>query len=117
MLADTASSKVTAAHLSRQALLYVRQSSLKQVLQNTESAVRQYDLRGKAVALGWAGDQVTVIDIDQGQSGASAADTGKGSSNWSPRYPSAGPGSCWAWNAPGWPATPPTGTSCWSSAA
>jgi DNA invertase Pin-like site-specific DNA recombinase len=74
MLADTASSKVTAAHLSRQALLYVRQSSLKQVLHNTESAIRQYDLRGKAVALGWASDQVTVIDIDQGQSGASAAD-------------------------------------------
>ena len=74
MLTSTASSKVTAAHLSRQALLYVRQSSLKQVLHNTESAVRQYDLRGKAVALGWAGDQVTVIDIDQGQSGASAAD-------------------------------------------
>jgi DNA invertase Pin-like site-specific DNA recombinase len=71
---DTASSKVTAAHLSRQALLYVRQSSLKQVLHNTESAIRQYDLRGRAVALGWASDQVTVIDIDQGQSGASAAD-------------------------------------------
>ena len=74
MLADTASSKVTAAHLSRQALLYVRQSSLKQVINNTESAIRQYDLRGKAVALGWASDQVTVIDIDQGQSGACAAD-------------------------------------------
>jgi DNA invertase Pin-like site-specific DNA recombinase len=71
---DTASSKVTAAHLARTALLYVRQSTLKQVINNTESAIRQYDLRGRAVALGWAGDQVTVIDIDQGQSGASAAD-------------------------------------------
>jgi DNA invertase Pin-like site-specific DNA recombinase len=71
---DTASSKVTAAHLARSALLYVRQSTLKQVINNTESAVRQYDLRGKAVALGWAASQVTVIDIDQGQSGASAAD-------------------------------------------
>jgi DNA invertase Pin-like site-specific DNA recombinase len=74
MLPDTAASKVTAAHLSRTALLYVRQSSLKQVLHNTESAIRQYDLRGKAIALGWDADQVTVIDIDQGQSGASAAD-------------------------------------------
>ena len=74
MLPDTAASKVTAAHLSRTALLYVRQSSLKQVIHNTESAVRQYDLRGKAIALGWAADQITVIDIDQGQSGASAAD-------------------------------------------
>jgi hypothetical protein len=74
MLPDTAASKVTAAHLSRRALLYVRQSSLKQVIHNTESAIRQYDLRGKAVALGWDASQVTVIDIDQGQSGSSAAD-------------------------------------------
>jgi DNA invertase Pin-like site-specific DNA recombinase len=71
---DTASSKVTAAHLSKAALLYVRQSTLKQVLRNTESAIRQYDLRDRAIALGWAGDQITVIDIDQGHSGASAAD-------------------------------------------
>jgi len=74
MLPETAASKVTAAHLARTALLYVRQSSLKQVIHNTESALRQYDLRGKATALGWAADQITVIDIDQGQSGASAAD-------------------------------------------
>jgi DNA invertase Pin-like site-specific DNA recombinase len=74
MLPDTAASKVTAAHLSRTALLYVRQSSLKQVIHNTESAIRQYDLRGKAISLGWAADQITVIDIDQGHSGASAAD-------------------------------------------
>jgi len=67
-------SKVTAVHLSRPALLYIRQSTLKQVVHNTESAVRQYDLRGKAIALGWTADQVTVIDIDQGHSGASAAD-------------------------------------------
>ena len=70
MLPDTAAVKVTAAHLSRRALLYVRQSSLKQVIHNTESAIRQYDLRGKAVALGWDAAQVTVIDIDQGQSGS-----------------------------------------------
>ena len=74
MLPETAASKVTAAHLSRLALLYVRQSSLKQVLHNTESAIRQYDLRGKAISLGWDASQITVIDIDQGQSGASAAD-------------------------------------------
>ena len=74
MLPDTAASKVTAAHLARTAYLYVRQSSLKQVLHNTESAIRQYDLRGKAISLGWAADQITVIDIDQGHSGASAAD-------------------------------------------
>jgi DNA invertase Pin-like site-specific DNA recombinase len=74
MFTDTASSKVTAAHLARTALLYVRQSTLKQVINNTESAIRQYDLRGRAIALGWAAGQITVIDIDQGRSGASAAD-------------------------------------------
>ena len=74
MFTDTASSKVTAAHLTKTALLYVRQSTLKQVLHNTESAIRQYNLRGRAIALGWPDDQITVIDIDQGQSGASAAD-------------------------------------------
>ena len=74
MLPDTAASKVTAAHLSRRALLYIRQSSLKQVIHNTESAIRQYDLRGKAISLGWDASQITVIDIDQGHSGASAAD-------------------------------------------
>jgi DNA invertase Pin-like site-specific DNA recombinase len=74
MFPDLAASKVTAAHLSRRAVLYVRQSSLKQVLHNTESAIRQYDLRGKAIALGWDASQITVTGIDQGQSGASAAD-------------------------------------------
>ena len=73
MLPDTVASKVTAAHLSRRAVLYVRQSSLKQVIHNTESAIRQYDLRGKAIALGWAGDQITVTGTGQGHSGASAA--------------------------------------------
>jgi DNA invertase Pin-like site-specific DNA recombinase len=67
-------SKVTAAHLRKDAYLYVRQSTIKQVLNNTESTLRQYDLKGRAVALGWNTDQIIVIDIDQGQSGASAAD-------------------------------------------
>ena len=110
-----APTKVTATHLSRPALLYVRQSTLKQVVRNTESALRQYDLRGRAIALGWAADQVTVIDIDQGRSGASSADR-EGLSTWSPRCRWAGPGSCSAWNSPGWPATPPTGTSSSSCA-
>jgi DNA invertase Pin-like site-specific DNA recombinase len=66
--------KVTASHLARNAYLYIRQSTLRQVLRNTESTARQYDLRGKAISLGWDASQITVIDIDQGQSGASAAD-------------------------------------------
>ena len=66
--------KVTAAHLSRMAYLYVRQSTLRQVIENTESTQRQYGLRNRAVALGWPIDRIVVIDSDLGQSGASAAD-------------------------------------------
>ena len=43
--------KVTASHLARTAFLYVRQSTVRQVLTNTESTVRQYALRQRAVAL------------------------------------------------------------------
>jgi len=66
--------KITARHLARQAYLYVRQSSLRQVLENTESTKRQYDLRQRAVALGWPREQIVVVDSDLGQSGASATD-------------------------------------------
>lgn len=66
--------KVTASHLRRDAFLYVRQSTMQQLVHNTESTQRQYDLRRRAVALGWPADQVHVIDCDLGQSGASAAD-------------------------------------------
>lgn len=66
--------KVTAGHLGRTAYLYVRQSTLRQVVHNTESTTRQYALRQRAVALGWPAGQIVTIDCDQGQSGASAAD-------------------------------------------
>ena len=67
-------SKVQARHLTRRAYLYVRQSSLRQVLENTESTQRQYALKQRAIALGWALDQIIVVDNDQGLSGASAVD-------------------------------------------
>jgi len=66
--------KVTANQLKRDAFLYIRQSTPRQVLEHTESTARQYGLRKRAVALGWKDDQVVVIDSDLGQSGASAAD-------------------------------------------
>src|SRR3954465_7194436 len=62
--------KVTASHRSRQAVVYVRQSTLTQLERNTESTARQYDLRQRAVALGWAPEQVRVIDVDLGVSGS-----------------------------------------------
>jgi DNA invertase Pin-like site-specific DNA recombinase len=68
------SGKVTAARLRRDAYLYVRQSTLYQVANNTESTARQYDLRGRAVALGWPAGRIHVTGIDQGHSGASSAD-------------------------------------------
>lgn len=66
--------KIQARHLSRNAYLYVRQSTLRQVFENTESTQRQYALRERAVSLGWRIDQVFVIDSDLGQSGACAVD-------------------------------------------
>lgn len=65
--------KVQPHHLKRDAYLYIRQSSMRQVIENTESAKRQYALRTRATALGWSDDRVVVIDSDQGESGASAA--------------------------------------------
>jgi DNA invertase Pin-like site-specific DNA recombinase len=66
-------SKVSPKHLDRDAYLYVRQSTLRQVVENTESTQRQYALRERAIALGWPIERVSVIDCDQGLSGASAA--------------------------------------------
>src|SRR6202051_2086820 len=66
--------KVKPSHLKRSAYLYVRQSTLRQVLENTESTQRQYALRQRAVALGWPAERVVVIDTDLGLSGASSAD-------------------------------------------
>src|SRR6516162_8503733 len=64
--------KVKTTHLKRNAYLYIRQSTLRQVFENSESTKRQYALRQKAVALGWPEDRIVVLDSDLGQSGASA---------------------------------------------
>src|SRR5438046_5447150 len=64
------SQKITPRHLRRQAYLYVRQSTLRQVVENTESTQRQYALRQHAVALGWPVERIIVINTDLGRSGA-----------------------------------------------
>lgn len=69
-----AQEKVNASHLKRNAYLYIRQSTLRQVFENTESRLRQYDLRQRALALGWPAEQIIIIDNDLGQSAATAAD-------------------------------------------
>ena len=66
------SHKIKPYHLQREACLYVRQSSLRQVAENTESAYRQYGLSRKAMVYGWPEDRIRVIDEDQGKSGASS---------------------------------------------
>ncbi|MGH6741200.1 MAG: recombinase family protein, partial [Bradyrhizobium sp.] len=64
--------KITADHLKRDAYLYVRQSTLRQVAEHGESTQRQYALRDRAIAGGWAAEQIHVIDRDLGKSGSSA---------------------------------------------
>jgi DNA invertase Pin-like site-specific DNA recombinase len=64
--------KMTAEHLRRDAFVYVRQSTLRQVFENTESTQRQYALRDRAIALGWPLDRIHTIDNDLGISGAHA---------------------------------------------
>ncbi len=64
--------KVTSAHLERDAYLYIRQSTARQVIENTESTLRQYALRERAVTYGWPLERIHVIDNDLGKSGASA---------------------------------------------
>ncbi len=66
------SEKITAEHLQRSAIVYVRQSTQQQVLEHRESTARQYALADRAVALGWPAAAVEVIDEDQGHSGSSA---------------------------------------------
>ena len=69
--------KIRPDHLGRAAIVYVRQSSRQQVLEHSESTRLQYALAERAVALGWARSQVTVIDDDLGVS-AATADSRKG---------------------------------------
>jgi DNA invertase Pin-like site-specific DNA recombinase len=62
--------KITASHLSRAAVIYVRQSTLAQVERNTESTMRQYDLASRAGQLGWPREAIRVVDGDLGISGS-----------------------------------------------
>jgi DNA invertase Pin-like site-specific DNA recombinase len=64
--------KLRSWHHERLAVVYVRQSTVQQVLDHQESTRLQYGLAGRAQALGWAADRVLVIDEDLGKSGASA---------------------------------------------
>lgn len=66
--------KISPRHRDRQAVVYVRQSSLRQVEQNRESTRLQYALADRACRLGWPREQIVVIDEDLGRSGAAGVD-------------------------------------------
>src|SRR6185437_242845 len=71
-LDDLRAEKLHPWHRERLAVVYVRQSTVQQVLDHQESTRLQYGLAGRAQALGWAADRVLVIDEDLGKSGATA---------------------------------------------
>ena len=71
-LDDLRAEKIRAFHRERLAVVYVRQSTVQQVLDHQESTRLQYGLVNRAQALGWAADRILVIDEDLGKSGASA---------------------------------------------
>ena len=63
---------ITPTHLARKALIYIRQSTLQQVLTNQESLHLQYALRLRALEFGWRAEDIEVIDADLGQTAALA---------------------------------------------
>src|SRR5260221_13605298 len=63
--------KIKPEHLARKAIVYLRQSSERQVRQNKESQLLQYAVAERVRALGWA--QVEVINSDLGSSAGIAA--------------------------------------------
>src|SRR6266849_3485680 len=72
VLARHPATKIRPDHLDRLAVIYVRQSTLFQVRENSGSTLRQYDLVKRAEALGWTTPSIQVVDQDQGHSGSSA---------------------------------------------
>lgn len=68
---------ITKDHLKKKAIIYVRQSSMQQVLTHKESLNLQYNLKNKAISFGWDENQIEIIDLDLGISGKSA-DTREG---------------------------------------
>jgi len=65
--------KITPRHIERLAVVYIRQSSLAQVRENTESTVRQYGLAAEAARLGWEASKILTIDTNLGLSGRRAS--------------------------------------------
>ena len=107
--------KIHARHRDRTAVVYVRQSTVRQVIENHESTRLQYALADKAIQLGWRGEQIMIIDNDLGRSATSTldrpgfqrlvAEVGLGHVGW-----------FLASRSPGWRARAGTGTNSWRCA-
>lgn len=100
-------SKITASHLSRLAIVYVRQSTSAQVRQNTESTQRQYALASTAAELGWLAEQIVIVDADLGVSGRFGSER-EGYREIVARLCMGRSARCSAWRCPGWAARTPT---------
>jgi hypothetical protein len=100
--------KITVSHLSRQAIVYLRQSSAAQVENNRESTDRQYALAAKARELGWPADRIVVIDEDLGLSGSGFV-ARSGFARLTAEVALAHSASCSGSRSRAWRATTPTG--------
>jgi DNA invertase Pin-like site-specific DNA recombinase len=108
-------SKIADQHLSRQACIYIRQSTLAQVRFNQESTERQYSLTNKARSLGWRPEQIRILDRDLGQSGA-AASTRMDFKTLVGDVAMGHVGAIFLWRRRGWRDQTRTGTACSSYA-
>ena len=76
---------VTASHLARKAIVYIRQSTPAQVVAHQESLRLQYALQQRAEELGWRRTEIDVIDADLGISGAAIVESTRLSGADNPR--------------------------------
>jgi len=98
-------------HLDRKAVVYIRQSSPQQVINNQESLRLQYALRQRARELGWHEADIDVIDADLGLSGAAASHR-QGSKIWSRASRWEKSASSYRSRSRGWRATARIGIPC-----
>ena len=109
-------SKIKLSHTQRAAYVYVRQSTPGQVEHNPESTARQYALADRACQLGWAKEQVMIIDEDLGLSGSST-EKRSGFARLTSEVALAHVGIVSDWRSLVWQGTMRTGIVCWSCAA
>ena len=99
--------KIVGGHRDRLAVVYLRQSSMAQVREHTESTMRQYGLVEEAVRLGWARADVVVIDTDLGVSGRWGVARAGFTELVTPGLLRARSGRSSGSRSPGWPAPTP----------